>query len=522
MKNFNSRKIIAVNNKVAKQKKSPQHKNNPSNYIDPINHKSEKQKLSNLLFKKETANLLNSQNKPNIQNKNNQKITQKRIQLKKSLNHIKAVLPEKILSYSIEDNFNINKLSNMKNEKSFCYNNDNYTKSSAYNLNYFKNNIPKNFNLNEPQSNDSSAIFKLSNISQGKKNENQIVFKNGKNSPKQIKNNNFQGNSKFLLKKQETKQNKNLNNKDEPKTNKQKIISPKSNNTKKSSSNKGICKNNNFNAYKKKIITEEKTKNKLSKKPTKFVAQKRKDNYGIQEKNSDNSKNKTKASNTTNYENNKKISEYNITASNYENSQNKISDMNNSSNKNNSENFKIPFLVSGLNKINFSEQNKKELEYLLKGNTSQTKKSLFSEHMNFLLNHKEQKFHDNKNNNINKEDYINEKLCENFLESIDKLPQQDFESKFINYNLGMTTGTSLTKESLILSFTKNNLIKNAEKVKNGKLNKIKNYENNNENNIENKEDSSLSDKDKFLNNINEFDGEENIKKINNIVFNKHA
>ena len=196
--------------------------------------------------------------------------------------------------------------------------------------------------------------------------------------------------------------------------------------------------------------------------------------------------------------------------------------MNNSSNKNNSENFKIPFLVSGLNKINFSEQNKKELEYLLKGNTSQTKKSLFSEHMNFLLNHKEQKFDDNKNNNINKEDYINEKLCENFLESIDKLPQQDFESKFINYNLGMTTGTSLTKESLILSFTKNNLIKNAEKVKNGKLNKIKNIENNNENNIENKEDSSLSDKDKFLNNINEFDGEENIKKINNIVFNKHA
>ena len=215
MKNFNSRKLIALNNKVAKQKKSPQHKNNQSNYIDQINHKSEKQKLSNLLFKKESTNLLNSQNKPNIQNKNNQKITQKRIQLKKSLNHIKAVLPEKILSYSIEDNFNINKLSNMKNEKSFCYNNDNYTKSSAYNLNLFKNNIPKNFNLNEPQSNDSSAIFKLSNISQGKKNENQIVFKNGKNSPKQIKNNNFQGNSKFLLKKQETKQNKDYNKKSE-------------------------------------------------------------------------------------------------------------------------------------------------------------------------------------------------------------------------------------------------------------------------------------------------------------------
>ena len=523
MKNYNSRKIITVTTRVTKQKKSPQRKNNPPNKIEPINHKSEK--LSNLLFKKESSNFLNSENKSKIQNKNNQKyLTQKKIKINKYQNNSKAILQDKISSHSIEDNLKINKLSSIKNEKNFF--NKNYNiKSSAYNLNLIKNDISKNFNLNESQSNDSSAFFRKANISQGEKNisksfNNQTRFKNEKNSPKNYSNNNFQRiNSKFLFKKQETKQIKTVN-KEESKIKKQKIISPTSNNYKNNCSNKGIPKNNNLNVYKKKIITDEKLKNtnKLSKKSTKLITQKTKNSYGVQEKNSDNSKNKTKESNTTNYENNKKISDYNNTASNFENSQNKLSEINNSNNKcNNSENFQVQFLVSGFNKFNFSEQNQKELEYLLKGNPTQTKKSLFSEHMNFLINQKESKFQNNKNNNkMNKGNYINEKLFENFLEPSDKMQQQDVESKFINYNLGITTDTFLTKESLFLSFSKNNIIKNLDQIKNNKFKRIKINENNNEK----QEDSFLINKDKYLNNINEFEGGENIQKINNIVFNK--
>ena len=95
------------------------------------------------------------------------------------------------------------------------------------------------------------------------------------------------------------------------------------------------------------------------------------------------------------------------------------------------------------------------------------KKSLFSEHMNFLINHKDE-LKMNQNNNyygINNNNCINIPF-NSLLDSTDKI---DYESKFINYDLGKTTGTSISKDSFLLfgnnknkknEITKINLSKN--------------------------------------------------------------
>ena len=112
-------------------------------------------------------------------------------------------------------------------------------------------------------------------------------------------------------------------------------------------------------------------------------------------------------------------------------------------------------------------------EYYWEKNLKPVKKSLFSEHMNFLLNHKDK---DNNNNNLNliyNNEIINENCMKfNFDDILDSTDKKEYESKFINYDLGKTTGTSLSKDSLFLFGNKNN-----EKNKNAKIFNISKNEN---------------------------------------------
>ena len=90
-----------------------------------------------------------------------------------------------------------------------------------------------------------------------------------------------------------------------------------------------------------------------------------------------------------------------------------------------------------------------------KKNLNPVKKSLFSEHMNFLINHQEEK-NINHNNKINKNNFINIPF-NSLLDSTDK---KDYESKFINYDLGKTTGTSSSKDSFLVFGNKKSSEKN--------------------------------------------------------------
>ena len=127
--------------------------------------------------------------------------------------------------------------------------------------------------------------------------------------------------------------------------------------------------------------------------------------------------------------------------------------------------LKIDINDDNNNKIN--KQNEKHSEIYKKKNLNPVKKSLFSEHMNFLINHKDE-LKINQNNNyygINNNNFINIPF-NSLLDSTDKI---DYESKFINYDLGKTTGTSISKDSFLLfgnnknkknEITKINLSKN--------------------------------------------------------------
>ena len=113
-------------------------------------------------------------------------------------------------------------------------------------------------------------------------------------------------------------------------------------------------------------------------------------------------------------------------------------------NSNNYDNFKF-------NKLTGKENEK---EIYRKKNLNPVKKSLFSEHMSFLINHQDEN-KINYNNNIygiNNNNYINIPF-NSLLDSTDKI---DYESKFINYDLGKTTGTSISKDSFFLFANKNN------------------------------------------------------------------
>ena len=120
--------------------------------------------------------------------------------------------------------------------------------------------------------------------------------------------------------------------------------------------------------------------------------------------------------------------------------ENKYIDYNsNEKNKNNSTFFQ------------YSNRLNKEKECDIKKNLNPVKKSLFSEHMNFLLSHK-----DKLNNEIDYNDYFANIPYNSILDSSDKI---DYESKFINYDLGKMTGSSLSRDTVYALTNKNNITK---------------------------------------------------------------
>ena len=130
-------------------------------------------------------------------------------------------------------------------------------------------------------------------------------------------------------------------------------------------------------------------------------------------------------------------------------------------NNNNNTNKDIYYFNSNIDIDNDKKQNEKDNEIYMKKNLNPVKKSLFSEHMNFLLNHQDQlKINYNNNYDINNINFINIPF-NSLMDSTDKL---DYESKFINYDLGKTTGTSISKDSFLHFANKNS--KNNEFMKN--------------------------------------------------------
>ena len=81
----------------------------------------------------------------------------------------------------------------------------------------------------------------------------------------------------------------------------------------------------------------------------------------------------------------------------------------------------------------------------MKKHLNPVKKSIFTEYMNFLINN-QLKIKDN-NNNFNQNNNIINIQFNSLLDSTDK---NDYESKFINYDLGKTKGSSFSKDSFLL------------------------------------------------------------------------
>ena len=127
--------------------------------------------------------------------------------------------------------------------------------------------------------------------------------------------------------------------------------------------------------------------------------------------------------------------------------------------------------------INLNQNKKNENDIINKQNLCLVKKSLFSEHMNFFMNYKDEKmlnkekvgFENNFFDNYN-QNYINNPLNSIFQSTENK----EFESKFINYDLGKTTGISQTKESLIV-FANEEPSQNAETSKEKNLMNHQNF-----------------------------------------------
>ena len=104
----------------------------------------------------------------------------------------------------------------------------------------------------------------------------------------------------------------------------------------------------------------------------------------------------------------------------------------------------IPFFkVNNIDELN--KKNNNEIEIYEKKNINSVKKSLFTEYMNFLLTKQNQKIDSGNNNSINNK----------FKNLFDSSNKKDYESKFINYDLGKTTGSSFSKDS-IFHFTNGN------------------------------------------------------------------
>ena len=128
------------------------------------------------------------------------------------------------------------------------------------------------------------------------------------------------------------------------------------------------------------------------------------------------------------------------------------------------------------NNINLNKNNQIENDIIDEKNLCPAKKSLFSEHMNFLLNFNDDKnFNKEKNNNENNnnKNYNPNYINNQFNSILQSTENKEFESKFINYDLGKTTGTSQIKDSLFV-FGNDEAISNNEI---SKINKISNHQN---------------------------------------------
>ena len=201
-------------------------------------------------------------------------------------------------------------------------------------------------------------------------------------------------------------------------------------------------------------------------KETKINIKTKKNNNNLIEKNINNIN--TKIRNNNNTKDIKVKKEQNLKNKNILNSETQTCSSKN--NNNNKELFDT-------NKINIDvnpkiENDKNEKVINEKENLYPVKKSLFTEHMNFLINYtddinlnKEKYKKENNFNNDYNPNYINDLF--NYAQPTEN---KEFESKFINYDLGMTTGSSQIKNSMIA-------FGNEDSFKNFEISKMKNMPN---------------------------------------------
>ena len=468
-------------NKLICKNKSP---NNKKEYFSKIlnkkdykNANNQKIKIKNLnnIEEKNTASKINLLDKNKTKNYIRKKTPTNKSKKKQSKN-IKKNLKDREMS-SLNSNLSIYKIINSKeiknNNKKAAKQSSSITTDSAISYvsntsNKTSNKISNNKCISLLNKNDSSKRNRIdsdiSNNSSSKRN-----FYTNYNKEKSEKNG---GNKCFNL-------SNNINN--------------KNNISKNNIKGKDLNQNKKLGIIKTKIIRNIKNENNIIEMPKKedkndFKIKinnnmtRNKGDYNIIYNQNINNKNLFINKNSIRKKSNKKINykKINDNKNSYTYNNDKILNLNNNNSNNNSNNNNN-CMPCDLNQIYYTEikypnsynnniinkQIKNENDIYGKINLNPVKKSLFSEHMNFLINHNQEDKNiyynnfdiNNNNNNIIKFQF------NNILDSTDK---KDYESKFINYDLGKTTGTSLSKESFFLFGNKNNIDKN----KNSKIMKM--------------------------------------------------
>ena len=469
-------------NKLICKNKSP---NNKKEYFSKIlnkkdykNTNNQKIKIKNLnnIEEKNTASKINLLDKNKTKNYIRKKTPTNKSKKKQSKN-IKKNLKDREMS-SLNSNLSIYKIINSKeiknNNKKAAKQSSSITTDSAISYvsntsNKTSNKISNNKCISLLNKNDSSKRNRIdsdiSNNSSSKRN-----FYTNYNKEKSEKNG---GNKCFNL-------SNNINN--------------KNNISKNNIKWKDLNQNKKLGIIKTKIIRNIKNENNIIEMPKKedkndFKIKinnnmtRNKGDYNIIYNQNINNKNLFINKNSIRKKSNKKINnkKINDNKNSYTYNNDKIINLNNNNNSNNNSNNNNNCKPCDLNQIYYTEikypnsynnniinkQIKNENDIYGKINLNPVKKSLFSEHMNFLINHNQEDKNiyynnfdiNNNNNNIIKFQF------NNILDSTDK---KDYESKFINYDLGKTTGTSLSKESFFLFGNKNNIDKN----KNSKIMKM--------------------------------------------------
>ena len=469
-------------NKLICKNKSP---NNKKEYFSKIlnkkdykNANNQKIKIKNLnnIEEKNTASKINLLDKNKTKNYIRKKTPTNKSKKKQSKN-IKKNLKDREMS-SLNSNLSIYKIINSKeiknNNKKAAKQSSSITTDSAISYvsntsNKTSNKISNNKCISLLNKNDSSKRNRIdsdiSNNSSSKRN-----FYTNYNKEKSEKNG---GNKCFNL-------SNNINN--------------KNNISKNNIKWKDLNQNKKLGIIKTKIIRNIKNENNIIEMPKKedkndFKIKinnnmtRNKGDYNIIYNQNINNKNLFINKNSIRKKSNKKINnkKINDNKNSYTYNNDKIINLNNNNNSNNNSNNNNNCKPCDLNQIYYTEikypnsynnniinkQIKNENDIYGKINLNPVKKSLFSEHMNFLINHNQEDKNiyynnfdiNNNNNNIIKFQF------NNILDSTDK---KDYESKFINYDLGKTTGTSLSKESFFLFGNKNNIDKN----KNSKIMKM--------------------------------------------------